>query len=893
MSKVQSDKQFKFSVVMPVYNKEEYLEEAFQSLVNQTIGFEGNIQVILINDGSVDSSADICETFAQKYPMNVVYINQENKGVSSARNRGLQQIAGDYVSFFDADDIWDLDVFEKADAFFQTHSGEVDVLSVRLVQFGDITTVHPLDYKYEKTCVVDLEERPDFIQPMIGNCIFTSDSVRGRMFDENLHFAEDTLFVNDILLEKRSCGILADAEYHYRKMRAANTASLSVKKQRYESNNSVYLSLYRMSKERYGAVCRFITILALYELCWQIFVKCEDDFTESDRLAWHEAVFELLSEINAEDIWTASWLSMDKRVCLLKLKYGEKYLQCTPWDESGNWMQGESCLFSLKKFPCIVINGMKVRGDRLVLNGVTRVTYFDENADLRVRLGDEDCVSLELAPFPPFDQTLITGEVFLKAYRFSFSLPLQDTIGQAITIVWQAGNGMGVSLPIRFTLYGGAPIGKSYSVQGDVVIRHPKQNTIKVVRKTLRAHASSEYRLLRSIFASPKLSRRDKMRISALRLTAKAYQQLKRKPIWIFIDREYKAGDSAEALYSYACKQPLAEKVDLCFLQKKSSLDYPRLKSLGTVLKPGSLRYRIKFLSAQKIFSGHHDALVTNPFGNEGNYFADMYLYDFYNLSHGTLQGDLSAQLNRHVRPIHRFFVSTEMERRALLDDSYGYTEEEIRLDGMCRYDVYDKSKTCKKLLFMPTWRASLAGKIIPGTREREYVDGFEDSDYCRAYNDLINDERLLDLMRQAGYTGEFYVHPNYEKQADCFHGNDVITVSASSANYNNALSEGALLITDYSGISFDFAYMRKPVLYYHFDNLFDGGHSYKDNYFSYEEEGFGPVCGEQNELIEAIGELLVNDCEMAPIYRERADSFFAFSDKNNCERVFNEIVSE
>ena len=86
---------------------------------------------------------------------------------------------------------------------------------------------------------------------------------------------------------------------------------------------------------------------------------------------------------------------------------------------------------------------------------------------------------------------------------------------------------------------------------------------------------------------------------------------------------------------------------------------------------------------------------------------------------------------------------------------------------------------------------------------------------------------------------------------------------------------------------------MRKPVLYYHFDNLFDGGHSYKDNYFSYEEEGFGPVCGEQNELIEAIGELLVNDCEMAPIYRERADSFFAFSDKNNCERVFNEIVSE
>ncbi|MBQ8980009.1 MAG: glycosyltransferase family 2 protein, partial [Eubacterium sp.] len=69
---------YKFSVVLPVYNGEEYLTEALDSVINQSIGFEDNIQFIIVNDGSTDGSADICKKYRDMYPDNIVYVEKEN-----------------------------------------------------------------------------------------------------------------------------------------------------------------------------------------------------------------------------------------------------------------------------------------------------------------------------------------------------------------------------------------------------------------------------------------------------------------------------------------------------------------------------------------------------------------------------------------------------------------------------------------------------------------------------------------------------------------------------------------------------------------------------------------------------------------------------------------------
>ena len=126
------DYKYKFSVVMPVYNVEDYLEKSILSIVNQTIGFKKNIQLILVNDGSSDNSAEICLKYKHLYPANIVYIEQENAGVSAARNTGLEYVEGKYVNFLDSDDLWSKNAFETAYKFFVEHYDEVDVATTSI-----------------------------------------------------------------------------------------------------------------------------------------------------------------------------------------------------------------------------------------------------------------------------------------------------------------------------------------------------------------------------------------------------------------------------------------------------------------------------------------------------------------------------------------------------------------------------------------------------------------------------------------------------------------------------------------------------------------------------------------------------------------------------------------
>ena len=98
----------KVSVIVPVYNVEKYLKRCLDSIINQTYK---NIEIILVNDGSKDNSRDICEEYEKKYE-NVSLINQENGGLSAARNTGLKYVKGEAVTFVDSDDWLELDAIE-------------------------------------------------------------------------------------------------------------------------------------------------------------------------------------------------------------------------------------------------------------------------------------------------------------------------------------------------------------------------------------------------------------------------------------------------------------------------------------------------------------------------------------------------------------------------------------------------------------------------------------------------------------------------------------------------------------------------------------------------------------------------------------------------------------
>ena len=103
-----------YSVIVPVYNAEKYLSPCIESVLNQSS--DSNFEIILVNDGSRDGSAAICDRYAAQ-DTRIHVIHQQNQGVSAARNAGLDAAAGQYVLFLDSDDIWDSKLLEHMDRF--------------------------------------------------------------------------------------------------------------------------------------------------------------------------------------------------------------------------------------------------------------------------------------------------------------------------------------------------------------------------------------------------------------------------------------------------------------------------------------------------------------------------------------------------------------------------------------------------------------------------------------------------------------------------------------------------------------------------------------------------------------------------------------------------------
>ena len=121
----------------------------------------------------------------------------------------------------------------------------------------------------------------------------------------------------------------------------------------------------------------------------------------------------------------------------------------------------------------------------------------------------------------------------------------------------------------------------------------------------------------------------------------------------------------------------------------------------------------------------------------------------------------------------------------------------------------------------------------------------------------------------------------------------DEVFVSSEGYTYNDVFKKGALLFTDYSSTQFDFAYLKKPVVYCHFDkDEFFSSHSYKAGYFEYERDGFGEVTYDLDGAVDTLISYMENGCVMKEIYKARHDTFFAYDDRGNCKRVLDKILS-
>lgn len=883
---------FKISVVIPVYNSEKYLQETLDSVESQTVGMS-EIQVVLVNDGSRDGSADICQAFKAKYPDNVVFVDKSNEGVSVARNVGLSKATGEIVTFLDSDDLWTEDSFEEVLAFFEKPENNVDLVCSYTSLFEGATGDHALSYRFKHDSIITIRDRPCDLQSIMGNCFFKRDALQGIAFDEDISISEDTLFITEVILKKCAYGASSKSHYLHRKRADNSSLSQSVSFEYHMQNLEVCKRLFERSVAMYGEVLPFVQAVAVYVLCWQVLSPVDGSLTEVQKAEWDAAVADILDTVDLSFVTSAPWLSFEKKIVLYRLKYGANFFDQILWfDKDRGAFRGNNFI-GLHHQDLFHVYSVSEESGQLVLEGTTNLSVFGH--PFLLYAADEKGAGIyeaEMRPYPKSAKLSLTGEPLFEKERFRFHLPLKPGCAFAFKAHFEGCDTDPVVTPRfgNFAIFQNSVKG-DYHVFGKVMVKHIGK-TLRTYKASAKMLLASEARRCRYIADAKNVPLGERLSYVGLRLLYHLSSIFLKKPVWVFSDKEWEAGDNAENVFRYAVKESGFRDAKMVYALKKSSPDYGRVKAYGTVVDPDSFRYKLLFLRCGVMISSRVEGSVVNPYGARLAFVKDLEHFRLVYLTHGTLFGDLTGILGKPVSGISLFSVSTEMERRALVGDDYGYDEGDVALLGMARYDAFENAKPQRKIAFLPTWRLKLAGRIVPGTTTREYVPNFKSTDYWAFYNSLINDERLLEAMRRNGFTGEFYVHPSFEKQAADFSGNDVISVGESVANYEKVLGESALLVTDYSGVAFDFGYQRKPVVYSQYDSVFGGEHSYGDDtYFDYRVDGFGPVATTVDEVVDAVIGYMERDCAMENEYRIRAEKLFGYDDFANSKRIFEEVA--
>lgn len=204
------------SIIMPVYNTEKYLAEAIESVINQS----GELELILVDDGSTDLSLSICNSYASR-DSRIKVIHTENMGVSNARNIGVAAACGDYIQFVDSDDKLVQGSLEK---IFQMMSHNADVILFSYQTFGKIEEKIIYRDKYPGNCEKTIEEMVK--TGSIVSCwnkIYKRDIIKNILFNVDLRYAEDYSFNLDAFLLVKSITVIPDILYMYR----INDTSLS------------------------------------------------------------------------------------------------------------------------------------------------------------------------------------------------------------------------------------------------------------------------------------------------------------------------------------------------------------------------------------------------------------------------------------------------------------------------------------------------------------------------------------------------------------------------------------------------------------------------------------------------------------------------------------------
>lgn len=878
------------TVVLIVPAPETKCDNCIDSILEQTIGFENHIELVVILQNHDTFPSILSQRFGQSNPQNVLITSVKTDNINHARNVGLQHATGEYVLFAHPSYVWKRNAFETTIDLFKTRGTVEDLPCIVILEKQHYVEVDHLPFK-NAFAIVNLQSVYDSqLDLSIFNCMFNLSAIEEIRFCEELEYDGGFRFLSTVLLSHQ-CKLGTVRNTYYVIDNFYDTTSSTLPLQSRYINDYItirlcYCYLFDLSRLLYGKVVTFLQQLIMERLTVRIENPNVYQLYQNDS-AYVATITELLRGIDDAIILQRRGLRDVNSLTCLSVKYGFTIENRIHYVK-GSLLLGKHTIFSVRKKRLILWTFLSVEDGILTLEGRDLCPLPRDSYLYRVYVdGVERDVIYE--SYPQFDIKTLFG-VSSYGQTVKFSLPLTENKGMKITFsFFYRGHTDSISFSVGKYVHI-PPIRSGYYVAENWIFSVDSKS-LTIEPRTFGLH------VIRELHYSLDLLKLGKLSVLFYRLLYRVHGK-GRKDIWLISDRQDQADDNGRHFFEYVQRTlPPSVKAYFCMSRKASAFRF--MKTIGPVLDTSSWKYRLFFLLSDKTISSQDDESFLNPFSGDRAFLTDLYRSDFVFLQHGLTKDDVSGWLHRYQRNIKCFITVAPREYQSIISPRYGYTEKVVQLTGFPRHDKLlklqenysDRKNITNILLVLPTWRKYLF--FQQGTAPMNtYKSEFRKTAYYSFYNTLINHPRLHAAMVKHNYRGLFALHPNFLCNSIDFSDNALFQIAHSYVNYQEALVSSSILVTDYSSVAFDYALLKKPIVYSHFDSdNMSSLHFYEPGYFDYEKDGFGPICHSAESTVDAIISVMNNQSRVSDYYLNRIESFYLFFDTNNSKRVYDAIT--
>ena len=303
----------KISVIVPVYNVEAYLERCVESILQQTYA---HFELILINDGSTDSSGQICDHLASQYE-NIKVYHIENAGVSNARNMGIQLATGSWVTFIDSDDFVTQDYLATLASAAEGLNVGFVIASLHHIKNGIVTDIPSHSGKTELWSTEEtmkellMTTRTSFF-PVAK--LFKRNLLADEKFNTNYHLAEDALFLTELLLKTRCSSVFIDKPVYYYDHREGS-ATTSVNQHVFDT-----IEVYQQIIAQVSKAFPNLKYELINRECWS-YITVYDKIIFTSREEYQKEKAELRTWIvqHRREIWKDAYFTTFRKVAIFSL----------------------------------------------------------------------------------------------------------------------------------------------------------------------------------------------------------------------------------------------------------------------------------------------------------------------------------------------------------------------------------------------------------------------------------------------------------------------------------------------------------------------------------------------------------------------------------------------